>query len=99
LIQAFRTYKGLILAVLPFFFIGTVVQHSFDLEGWFSVEEAANGGNSFMEILEEHSLEDDVQSMLKPSLISRSFVANPSLREPAFNNFDRTVPTPPPDLA
>jgi len=79
--------------------MGTAVQHTFDVESWFSVEQAAGAGNSFVEILEEHSLEDDVQSILYIGLISRSLVANPLLREPAFNTFERTVPTPPPDLA
>lgn len=74
--------------------MGTVVQHTIDMETWFSVEEAANAGNSFMEILEDHSLEDDIQSMLYAGLISGSLIANPSLRESTFNNFERTVPTP-----
>jgi hypothetical protein len=98
LIQAFRTYKGLILAVLPFFFLGTAVQHTFDLENWFSIEESANAGNSFMEILEEHSLEDDIETMLVTGLMRRPLITNPTLRVSAFNDFERTVPTPPPDL-
>lgn len=79
--------------------MGTAVQHTFDVESWFSVEEAAGAGNSFMEILEEHSLEDDVQTLLNRAIVSRSLIANPFLQEPALIDFERTVPTPPPDLA
>ncbi len=79
--------------------MGTAVQHAIDMETWFPVEEASNAGNSFMEILEEHSLEDDIESLLNAGLMGKPFAVNPFLQESAFKNFERSVPTPPPDLA
>ena len=84
--------------IVPFFLMGTFVQHAVDLETWFPVEETTGVGNPIMEILEEHSLEDDIQSKLNVTLMSNLPLVNPLLGEFAFNNFELTVPTPPPDL-
>jgi len=79
--------------------MGTFVQNAVDLETWFPAEESTGVGNPIMEILEEHSLEDDIQSMLNDTLVNNLYLVNPFHRESAFNNFERTVPTPPPDIA
>ncbi|WP_340104221.1 hypothetical protein [Rhodohalobacter sp. 8-1] len=93
----FRTYSSLIILAVPIFFFGTTVQHSVDLDTWLPVEQTSSAGNSFAEVLEELSSEDDIHSTLLPSLFTLNGISDSNYLKKEYAKINRSVPTPPPD--
>jgi hypothetical protein len=97
LINTARTYHLLIIIALPIFFLGTMVQHSIDLDTWFPVEQITNAGGSASEVLEDRSSEDDIHSNLSHYLLPGNRpIETIHLLFSAIISV-QSVPTPPPD--